>query len=327
MLKSLCRCPHEKESRSEINSKLSLCICLNCSSLLIPKEEGLNIGTVKPLKYAIHQEDWTPLFLTIPDNPNQNNFQNNTEFRKNRSFIVRKLKDFCTYFSLSAKTYFLALEYLDRVCLQISSSDINDYLQIGQICVILASKFQESRQKTMKMKTYLNLENNIYLKDELFILKLLDYNLMSHTCYDILLDLMYAGFLFQDEKFSLRKMNYLYGKLESMLYFFSGTKYYMDMTHKEVAFSLIGFIREILGLKAFNNYIKNFFMGENSYIQNYYACLQNLRKCFKINDNDNNNNHSDSNTDSNSTNSDSNSENDSETNTFNENYMNNRVQI
>ena len=69
------------------------------------------------------------------------------------------------------------------------------------------------------------------------------------------------------------------------------------MTHKEIALSLIGLIREILGLTAYNDILKEIFMNENTDIQSYYVSLKKFAKFFKINDN--NNNHSDSSTDSN----------------------------
>ena len=85
------------------------------------------------------------------------------------------------------------------------------------------------------------------------------------------------------------------------------------MTHKEVALSLIGLMRETLGLIAYNNVLKSIFMRENADIQSYYSCLKKIRKCFKINDNTN---HSDTgSTDSNSdNNSDSNNESNSKDN-------------
>ena len=119
---------------------------------------------------------------------------------------------------------------------------------------------------------------------------------------------MHTGFLFNNEKFSLRKMNLIYGKMENMLYFFSETKYYIDMTHKEIALSIIGLIRETLGLISFSKIVNTVFMNENSDIQNYFICLKKLRKCFKIKDD------CKKNVDSNESTSDSSSDNNSESN-------------
>ena len=295
--KSICTCPHEKTAISEINSKISL--CFKCSSVIFKNELGQEISTIKPSKYSVTQETATPLFLSISDNHTPYNFRNKLDFQKIRISIVKKMKHFCSLFNLSKKTYFLSLDYFDRICSKMLGFEMQDLLQISQLTIILASKFHETQNKTREIKLYLGLTNN-YSQDELFLLKLLDYDLFIHTSYDILIDIMHTGFLFNDEKFSKKKMNFLYGKMENILFFFSETKLYIEMTNKEFSLAIIGLIRETLGLEAYNDIIKNTFMSQYTDAQNYYTCLKKLRKCFKILDE---NNHSDSNTDENSDNS------------------------
>ena len=294
---SICTCPHEKTAISEINSKISL--CFKCSSVIFKNELGQEISTIKPSKYSVTQETATPLFLSISDNHTPYNFRNKLDFQKIRISIVKKMKHFCSLFNLSKKTYFLSLDYFDRICSKMLGFEMQDLLQISQLTIILASKFHETQNKTREIKLYLGLTNN-YSQDELFLLKLLDYDLFIHTSYDILIDIMHTGFLFNDEKFSKKKMNFLYGKMENILFFFSETKLYIEMTNKEFSLAIIGLIRETLGLEAYNDIIKNTFMSQYTDAQNYYTCLKKLRKCFKILDE---NNHSDSNTDENSDNS------------------------
>ena len=308
--KSICNYPHEKIAISEVNSKILL--CFKCSSVIYKNELGQEISTIKPSKFSVVQETSTPIFLSIPDNHKPNVFRNKTSYLKIRIFYVKKMKEFCKNFNLSKKTYFTALDYFDRVCSKMPVFDLNDLFQILQICLVLSVKFNESRIRAIEIKQYLNLTNN-YSRDELFILQFLDYDLIVHTSYDILMDIIHIGFLFKDEKFSLKKMNVIYGKMENMIYFFSETRAYIDMTHKEIALSLIGLMRETLGLIAYNNILKCIFMSENTDIQSYCTSLKKIRKCFKINDDSN---HSDSgSTDSNSeNNSDSNNDNNSKNN-------------
>ena len=310
--KSICTCPHEKTAISEVNSKISL--CFKCSSVIYKNDSGQKISTIKPSKYSVTQETATPLFLSIPDNHTQYNFRNKSDFQKIRISIVKKMKNFCSFFNLSKKTYFLSLDYFDRICSKMLGFELQDLLQISQLAIILASKFHEPQNKTREIKVYLGLTNT-YSQDELFLLRLLDYDLYAHTSYDILIDIMHTGFLFNDEKFSKKKMNFLYGKMENILYFFSETKLYIEMTNKEFALAIVGLIRETLGLVAYNDIIKNTFMSQDTDIQNYYSCLNKLRKCFKIMDDSN---HSDSNTDENSDNNSDNSENSSDKNQKNE---------
>ena len=102
-------------------------------------------------------------------------------------------------------------------------------------------------------------------------------------------------------------MELIYDKIENMLYLFSESKYYAEYTHKEIAISIIGLIRERLGLPAFNKNFQIVFMNELSDIHNYLSCLNRLRKIFKFKENNNSknnilSNHSDSTTESNSDN-------------------------
>lgn len=294
--KLICTGPHKKGAISEINSKLSL--CFKCSSIIFKNESGKEIFTIKPKKYYSKQETAIPLFLSIPDTHTPYTFQDKSNYLKFRKTIIKEMKKLCNFFKISKKTFFLSLDYFDKICSKITIFEKRDLLEISQFCILLAAKFHES-QKAMEIKLKLGLINN-YSKDELYLLQLLDYGLFVHTSYDILIDIMHTGFLFKDEKFSIKKMNYIYGKLENMLYFFAESKYYIDMTQKEIVLALIGLIRETLGLIAYNEILKNILINENTGIQNYYTCLNKLRKCFQIKDD---NNHSDSNTDENSDNS------------------------
>ena len=231
------------------------------------------------------------------------------------------MKEFCKHFKLKKKTFFLALDYVDRISSRMIAFDIEDLKQISLICLILACKFLENQSKAIEIKKLASCVSVNYAKDELYLINLLNYDLHSFTCYDILMDALNCGFLFNDEKFSIRNMHSIYKEIENILYLFSESKYYIDMTHKEIAIAIIGLVRETLGLTAFSKFIQIVFMNEFVDIHNYLTCLNKIRKIFKIkvdNNNNNskhkshNNNHSDSNTDANSdTNSDNTPENSS----------------
>ncbi len=307
-MRVISKCTHEQKDRSKVNQNFSL--CFNCSSAIFRSENGKEISTIKPLKYSVKQETAIPLFLLSNDKPYK--FINRHDYLKIRVDIVKEMKKISSNFRLSRKTYFVSLEYLDKICSKMSAFDMEDLLQIAKFCIVLAVKFQENHIKGIEIKKNLGLcLSNNYSKDELYLLQLLDYNLFVNTSFDIMMDIMHTGFLFSCEKFSLKKMNLIYKKMENMLYFFSGTKFYIDMTHKEVALSIIGLIRETLGLVPYNKIMKNVFMNECTDVQSYFVCLQKVKKFFKIKDDENqNNNLSDSNTDTNSdSGSDCNSEN------------------
>ena len=212
---------------------------------------------------------------------------------------------------LKLKTYFLALDYFLQICSILTSFSTGNLLEIVDICIILAAKTNETKDKAKKVRFMLlgNISSDKYIKDEQYILGKLNYDLFRITTYDILMDILKCGFIFNDEQFNYNIFNSVYNQIENMLYLLSETKHYINMTPKEIAIGLMGLAREILGLSAFNENIKIVFMNIKEYDDihkyNYLKCLNKIRKCFKIlesNDGVKNNN-SDSTKDSNSDNS------------------------
>jgi hypothetical protein len=325
--------PHKKQFIFELTEKISF--CFNCSSAIITDKTGKEFSTVKPLKHHIAQETSLPIFVTISDKHEPYFFFNKIGYIKIRKQIVNNMKEFCQHFKLNKKTFFLALDYVDRISSRMIAFDIEDLKQISHICLILACKFLENQSKAIEIKKLASCVSVNYAKDELYLINLLNYDLHSFTCYDILMDALNCGFLFNDEKFSLKNMHSIYREIENILYLFSESKSFIDMTHKEIALAIIGLVRETLCLVAFNKFIQIVFMNEFVDIHNYLACLNKLRKIFKFkvdnhhnNNNKNNdghnhnNNHSDSNTDANS---DNNSDNISDNNSINTSSNENKV--
>ena len=54
------------------------------------------------------------------------------------------------------------------------------------------------------------------------------------------------------------------------------------MTPIEIAISVIGFIREALGLVAYNNIIEQIFMTQVNDLKIYLYCLNLFKNCFQI---------------------------------------------
>ena len=321
---------HKKKYRFELSQNVSF--CFRCSTAIITDKSGNEISTIKPLRFHIPQETALPIFINIPDTHKPYQFINKQGYIKIRTLIVKNMKLFCNYFKLTKKTFFLALDYFDRICSRMMAFDLEALKQISQLCIILASKFQENGVKGMEVKKLSCGVSSNYSKDELYLLQLLNYDLHTFTSYDILMDILHSGFLFNDEDFSISKMHSIYGKIENMLYLFSESKHYIDWTHKEIALAIIGLIRETLGLVAFNKNVQTVCMNEDADTHNYLSCLNRLRKCFKFKEedkstkNNNNNNHSDSNTESNTdNNSENNSDNVSESNSdYSDNKLENK---
>ena len=299
--KSFLTFPHKQQFRFELNQKIAF--CFNCSSGIITDRNGNEISTIKPLKYHIPLETSLPIFILLSDNHTPYTYLNKSEYIKIRKQIIKDMKCFCNKYKLNIKTFFLALDYLDRICSRMLGFDLDALKQIYQICIVLACKLIESQSKVFEIKKLAKIISSNYAKDELYLLNLLNYDLKVFTCYDVLIDILHCGFLFNDEDFSIGKMHSIYGEIENILYLFSESKYYIDMTHKEVAMAIIGFVREMLGLSSFSKNIQYVFMHEYVDIHNYVNCLNKLRKCFKLkveNKNKRKNSYSDSTADSNS---------------------------
>lgn len=304
--------PHKKIYQLEFSPTISF--CYECSSVIMADASGKTKSSIKPLKYHSLCESNNFYFLRNL-NPNKiNNYPISKDILKIRVNFVKQIKQKCAMLNLSLNTYFLSLDYFDQIC-SIFASSIEDNLPlISDICIILAAKIIERKEKAIKAKLSLIGKTNLdkYIKDEEYILSKLNYDLIRITSYDILKDIMKVGFVFDDEEFDPKKLNSIYTHMENMLFLFSERKQYIKMSPKEIAMGIVGLCREILGLSAFNENIQFIFMGINKYdeshIYNYAKCLNKIRKCFKIieevneieNNNMNNNNHSDSTKDSNS---------------------------
>ena len=104
------------------------------------------------------------------------------------------------------------------------------------------------------------------------------------------MDIIHTGFLYNNEDFSVNKMNVIYGKIEKMLYFFSEKKYYIEMTPIEIALAVIGFVREALGLIPYNSILQQIFMTQIEDFKLYSDCLFLFKKCFQIQEETNHNN-------------------------------------
>ena len=279
-------CSHEEKYIMELNP--NLIICFKCSSMIYKNEIGKQISPVKPEKYSGSQETATPIFLSIEDTHRPYRFCNKESYLKIRAKIIKKMKIFVQNFNLTKKTFFLALNYFDRICSRATKFNLADFTQIALLCVVLSAKFQDDHQNALNAKLSLGPSNN-YTKDELYVLQLLNYDLYSITSYDIVMDIMHTGILFNDENFSINKMKVIYGKIEKMIYFFSEKKYYIEMTPTEIALSVIGFIREALGLVSYNNILQQIFMNQPNDFKIYSDCLILFKNCFQIQEDTSNN--------------------------------------
>ena len=265
----------------------SINYCMICSAFFFTNcspNESI-IKTIKPNNFGENIEAPSCLLSLSEEEKNNssNKFYNKKDYLKKRSSIIKNIKKICSYFSLSLKTYFLSVEYFDKICAKMSSFNPDFLFQISLFCIILATKFNEQASKTIQVQT--ELRNNIsrnYTADEIYVLNLLNYELNIYTSYDILLDILNMGFVFHGEELNYKKMNYLYYNLEKILYIFSEMNSYIEMSPKKLAICMIGFARELLDLNPFSDSIKKIFLINQNNEKDYITGLHIIKKRIKI---------------------------------------------
>jgi hypothetical protein len=207
--------------------------------------------------------------------------KNNTNFEyKNQDYFsfrknaIKTLKKICKEFYISDRTYFLSLFYLDKIYESLFVYNSLDIISI--YCLILAIKFVEEDKFKVKLirEKYLEINNN-FLLDEIYILKLLNYNLCSTTCYDILIYLLSNEILFfGDELEKVKK------KSNNLSIFHLAIKYllkivefnnYLNLSPFQTAFGIIQIIRKKFGLNEYRKELyKKYINDENGNINKAY---------------------------------------------------------
>ena len=261
----------------------SISYCFVCSAFIIDNVSSFksSITVKKPNNFKKIGE--IPRNLLWSENNNRPEFllNNKSDYLKLRSSLIKYIKSICIYFSLSLKTYFTSIEYLDRICHKLYLFDKNTLIQISLYCIILAVKFLENKQKSFEVLSYLRNTKNFKL-DEIYALQLLDYDLNVYTPYDMIIDILYLGFIFENEELNEKQLNILYNNIPKALYIFSESKSYIKMTPKQIALGMIGFFRELFGLDPFNDNIHKIFLINNRNEKLYISGLNIIKKRIKI---------------------------------------------
>ena len=289
MPKDELKCLHN-EIKYQINS--SLFFCSKCFSFFVlPEITNENLTIIINHINQICLES-SPKILESNDLFKVNIFSNKKEYLKIRQRIVKRMKNITNEYNLNYRTYFLALNYFETICSKISTfneDSIDFFIQISTFCLILASKFSEDIIKSSNLEKELKKNASFnYKSDENYILKLLNYNLNVITSYDLLLEAINIGFVFNYESFNMKKYNIICSQIDKMLFAFSESKHFINFNSKIIVLSLILFIRECLDLNYKSEEFKIIYGEDNDKaLQN---CLCKIRLCFKINNNNNKNN-------------------------------------
>ena len=284
IMTNCCYCQN-KNKNNIITLFKSISYCIICSTFIINNNtriESLN-KTIKPNNYKLNKDFPKNIIWNEKEDRYNYNFINKKIYMQYRSSIVKNMKKICSNFSLSLKTYFSSIEYLDKICSIISIFDKKILFQISLYCIILAAKFYDNKEKALEIQTIIKEKNSKNFSfDEIYVLKLLNYDLNINTSYDILMDILYYGFVFENEKFNLKKLNLLYKDIQKILYMFSESNSYINMSPKQIGICMIGFCRELLNLNPFIDNIKKIFMINSNNEKIYISGLNIIKKRIKI---------------------------------------------
>lgn len=204
-------------------------------------------NALKPKGYDLKQE-MNPLEFKPKEKPLS--FINKPKFLKQRKKIVQSIKAIVTKHTLSLHTLFLSITYFDIICSQMSS--FNELKLISKICLILAAKFGDDGLKAYQLeKTYRSELSSHYQSDEMFIVKLLDYNLNLLTADDFLSELLMSGVIFKNEINDIKKVDFMYKTVIKIALLFIESNSFLELSQSQIAFGIVAFTRKLLGLEAF----------------------------------------------------------------------------
>ena len=241
---------------------------------------------------ADNRKKYKEFSLHILNLKNISNFkysdQNYFLYRKN---AIKSIKNICKDFFISDKTYFLTLFYLDKIYETLIAYE--EIVIISTICLILAIKFIEEdkfKAKLIKDKYLMNFTSN-FLLDEIFVLKLLNYNLSLTTSYDILIYLLSNEIVFFGDEIEKAK-----NKFDNLSIFHMAIIYllkivenqkFLLLTPFETAFGIIQIIRKKLGLNEYRKELYDiyFINGRDSNINKAYEYFIEIFKKRKKNNN------------------------------------------
>ena len=272
-------CPTNQDFQISKKRAPILLYCILCSSIALVSEARTALTPVKPLSYKIANEiDLMEMSFTV------GNYNRKKEYLKMRQKIIREMKQISIKYSLENQTFFLSVAYLDKICEKINVFNYDEIKGISVFCIILASKFYETSCVGMQIENdYKDKLSSNYKSDEIYILQLLDYKLNIVTVYDILNQIKSVGFVFQRENLPQKKVNVLYSQVDKMAMAFIENKSFIDFTPKQVAFAIIGFLRETFNLESFSLPLKLIYnLNTKNFDDLYLDGFNKIKNCFRI---------------------------------------------
>jgi len=285
------QCTHSNSNSKELIPNFPekiyyYCIDCGCIILKLNNNDDGYLYTTKPLLYQ-ERVDLNPLDIF-------NNFKDceypiiNSQWSyfKNRQRNINLLQKYLTYYKYSESTFYLALHYLDTIYSSLNGSIVqkkkNELFVIN--CLLIAGKFYEkdSFQPRITRFCSIGIQYDIdeidICRNEIEVLKLLNYKLNVITAYDILGYLLFNGIIFEIEIENRMKefshIIYCYAKKIFNDIILSNIA--IQFSPIQIVFSVIHLTRKNFNLKQnYFNVIKKFY---NYHLNDYKTCLNICKK-------------------------------------------------
>ena len=284
-------CTHSNSNSKELipNSPEKIyyfCVECGCIILKLNNNNDSYLYTTKPLLYQ-ERVDINPLDIFNSFKDLEYPIINSQwSYFKNRQRNINLLQKYLTYYKYSESTFYLALHYLDTIYSTLNGSVVqkkkNELFVIN--CLLIAGKFfeKDSFQPRITRFCSIGIQYDIdeidICRNELEVLKILNYKLNVITAYDILSYLLFNGIIFEPEIENRMKefshIIYCYAKKIFNDIILSNIA--IQFSPIQIVFSVIHLTRKNFNLKQnYFNVIKKFY---NYHLNDYKTCLNICKK-------------------------------------------------
>ena len=284
-------CTHSNSNSKELipNSPEKIyyfCVECGCIILKLNNNNDSYLYTTKPLLYQ-ERVDINPLDIFNSFKDLEYPIINSQwSYFKNRQRNINLLQKYLTYYKYSESTFYLALHYLDTIYSTLNGGVVqkkkNELFVIN--CLLIAGKFfeKDSFQPRITRFCSIGIQYDIdeidICRNELEVLKILNYKLNVITAYDILSYLLFNGIIFEPEIENRMKefshIIYCYAKKIFNDIILSNIA--IQFSPIQIVFSVIHLTRKNFNLKQnYFNVIKKFY---NYHLNDYKTCLNICKK-------------------------------------------------
>ena len=205
-------CCHENISQSDNHFHCTYCGCIIPSSGTLPILDPSTSTVIKVSPIDLVKD----MLSSLP----KNLFSvKNIKFVEKRKNVFEWIMNACIRLNLTKRTAHVAAFYTDFV-LNSNEYGEENHFPIALACLYIASKFSDFDQNVPFLQDFLRVTKlklePVKIKEvEIYLLKSLGWNLRIATVYEIVMNFLTYGVLFENDIYLSNPVNYLHAKLIS----------------------------------------------------------------------------------------------------------------